>query len=94
MGRGRAPVGVQGWVKVVPFTGAERPLARRRWVPAQERWREVAVEARRPCTARWSCAVDPAATDPPRAAAALEGSRVAVPRERAAGGADGEVLLG
>lgn len=80
MGRIAAPFGVQGWVKIQPFTGEIDGLADYAgwWLGDGENWREVAVKQ---CAAHGATLIasleDVAGRE---AAAALKGKLVAVPR--------------
>lgn len=80
MGRIAAPFGVQGWVKIQPFTGEVDGLADYSgwWLGDGENWREVAVKQ---CAAHGATLIasleDVAGRE---AAAALKGKLVAVPR--------------
>ena len=81
MGRVAAPFGVNGWVKITPFTESPATLARYRrlWIGRQGEWREVAVEE---ATVHGASVVARlGGCDDRDAAARLKGAEVAVPRE-------------
>lgn len=81
MGRVAAPFGVQGWVKIQPFTEEVDGLADfpSWWLGDGKSWREVAVEA---CNAHGVTLLAKLEGCNGRdAAAALKGSQVAVPRD-------------
>jgi 16S rRNA processing protein RimM len=81
MGRVAAPFGVQGWIKVQPFTEAVDGLKKFPvwWVESGEAWREYPVTATavhgRALTAKLAGCNDR------DAAAALKGRQIAVPRD-------------
>lgn len=81
MGRVAAPFGVQGWVKIQPFTEEIDGLADfpRWWLGDGESWREIAVDA---CNAHGAVlAAKLEGCNDRDAAAALKGTQVAVPRD-------------
>ncbi len=81
MGRIAAPFGVQGWVKIQPFTEEIDGLADfpRWWLGDGKSWREIAVDV---CNAHGATLVAKLeGCDDRDAAAALKGSQVAVPRD-------------
>lgn len=90
MGRVRGAYGVQGWVKVEPFTESVEALGEfgEWWLRQGADWQRVAVEEWAPhgphLVARLSCCPDR------EAAAALRGTDVAVPRELLPATADNE----
>ncbi len=81
MGRVAAPFGVQGWVKIQPFTGEVGGLAEFStwWLGDGENWREVTVKQ---CAVHGATLIAGLEGVVGRdAAAALKGKQVAVPRD-------------
>ena len=92
MGRVGAPFGVQGWIKLRPFTESSDGLARHAgwWLETREGWKEFALEdfAARP----GNTSAKLAGVGDREAAEALKGAEIAVPRAALGEATKGEIF--
>lgn len=93
MGHVAGPYGIQGWIKVVPYTASSDGLSvyRTWWIGSGSTWR--ALEIRESAVHGATLVAHPADIDDRETAAALKGMQIAVDREALPELQDDEIYL-